>query len=72
MSDKHVTFQDEGQEISPENDNWYDAEIDPESDTTYGKVVKSVGHNGRVLELGCATGYMSRVFRNRCCQVVAI
>src|SRR3990172_4331800 len=51
---------------------WYDAEIDPDSDTTPGKVVRLVGTNKRVLELGCATGYMSRVLRDRGCQVVAV
>jgi GT2 family glycosyltransferase/2-polyprenyl-3-methyl-5-hydroxy-6-metoxy-1,4-benzoquinol methylase len=50
----------------------YDAEIDVNSDSTHAKVVRLVGTGERVLELGCATGYMSRVFRDRGCQVVAV
>ena len=51
----------------------YDVDdIDIESDSTHARVVRLVGTGKRVLELGCATGYMSRVFRNRGCQVVAV
>jgi len=50
----------------------YDFDIDPDSDTTHARVVRLVGSGKRVLELGPATGYMSRVFRDRGCQVVAI
>jgi 2-polyprenyl-3-methyl-5-hydroxy-6-metoxy-1,4-benzoquinol methylase len=50
----------------------YDCEIDVNSDSTHAKVVRLVGTDKRVLELGCATGYMSRVFRDRECQVVAV
>src|SRR5262249_23477067 len=50
----------------------YDVEIDVSADSTHAKVVRLVGSNKRVLELGCATGYMSRVLRERGCQVVAV
>lgn len=48
------------------------ATIDLESDSTHARVVRLVGTGKRVLELGCATGYMSQVFRDRGCQVVAV
>ncbi|HEX8754585.1 MAG TPA: class I SAM-dependent methyltransferase [Solirubrobacterales bacterium] len=51
----------------------YDFEkIDLASDSVHADVVRLVGENKRVLELGPATGYMSRVFRERGCSVVGI
>ncbi len=50
----------------------YDYEIDVDSESTQAKVVRLVGTNKRVLEVGCATGYMSRVLRDHGCQVVGI
>lgn len=50
----------------------YELPIDLNSQSTHGRVVRLVGENKRVLELGCATGYMSRVLRQRGCQVVGI
>src|SRR2546429_8213358 len=50
----------------------YDFDIDMASRSTHARVVRMVGKGKRVLELGCATGYMSRVFRDRGCRVVAI
>ncbi|MBI4320004.1 MAG: glycosyltransferase [Chloroflexi bacterium] len=50
----------------------YETEIDVDSDSVHAKVVRLVGVGKRVLELGCSTGYMSRVLRDRGCQVVAV
>src|SRR5882672_1081462 len=47
-------------------------EIDLESKSVHADVVKLVGTSKRVLELGPATGYMSRVFNERGCSVVGI
>lgn len=46
--------------------------IDLESGSTHADVVKLVGEGRRVLELGPATGYMSRMFVARGCTVVGI
>jgi 2-polyprenyl-3-methyl-5-hydroxy-6-metoxy-1,4-benzoquinol methylase len=50
----------------------YDLEIDVDSDSHQARIVRLVGTGKRVLELGCATGYMSRALRDRRCQVVAV
>jgi 2-polyprenyl-3-methyl-5-hydroxy-6-metoxy-1,4-benzoquinol methylase len=46
--------------------------IDLESGSTHADVVLLVGADKRVLELGPATGYMSRAFKDRNCTVVGI
>jgi 2-polyprenyl-3-methyl-5-hydroxy-6-metoxy-1,4-benzoquinol methylase len=51
----------------------YDFEdIDLESGSVHADVVLLAGEDSRVLELGPATGYMSRVLRERGCTVVGI
>jgi 2-polyprenyl-3-methyl-5-hydroxy-6-metoxy-1,4-benzoquinol methylase len=51
----------------------YDFEqIDLESDGVHADVVRLVGSDQRVLELGPATGYMSNAFVERGCTVVGI
>jgi O-antigen biosynthesis protein len=47
-------------------------EIDLESTSVHADIVRLVGEDARVLELGPATGYMSRVFAERGCKVVGI
>jgi O-antigen biosynthesis protein len=47
-------------------------EIDLASDSVHADVVRLVGADKRVLELGPATGYMTRVLRERGCTVVGI
>jgi 2-polyprenyl-3-methyl-5-hydroxy-6-metoxy-1,4-benzoquinol methylase/predicted nucleic acid-binding Zn-ribbon protein len=42
------------------------------SQSTQAKVVRLVGQGKRVLEIGCATGYMSRALRDQGCSVVAV
>jgi 2-polyprenyl-3-methyl-5-hydroxy-6-metoxy-1,4-benzoquinol methylase len=46
--------------------------IDIESGSVHADVVRLVGDASRVLELGPATGYMSRAFTDRGCTVVGI
>jgi 2-polyprenyl-3-methyl-5-hydroxy-6-metoxy-1,4-benzoquinol methylase len=50
----------------------YDLEVDVNSNSHQARIVRLVGTGKRVLELGCATGYMSRVLRDRRCQIVAV
>lgn len=51
----------------------YDFErIDLDSESVHADIVKLVGENARVLELGPATGYMSKVLADRGCTVVGI
>jgi len=55
------------------SDSRYDFdEVDVESGSVHADVVRLVGKNARVLELGPATGYMSRAFVGQGCSVVAI
>ncbi len=50
----------------------YEAAIDPDSNSTHARVLRLVGEGTRVLELGCATGYMARALTARGCQVVGV
>lgn len=50
----------------------YSYPIDLDSDSTAARVIRQVGWNKRVLELGCAAGHMARVLRERGCQVVGV
>ncbi len=50
----------------------YDYEIDPDSDTSHARVLRLVGEGKRVLELGCATGYMSKILQSQGCEVVGV
>jgi 2-polyprenyl-3-methyl-5-hydroxy-6-metoxy-1,4-benzoquinol methylase len=50
----------------------YEQPVDLTSDSSQARVVRLVGQNKDVLELGCSTGYMSRVLRERGCRVVAV
>jgi 2-polyprenyl-3-methyl-5-hydroxy-6-metoxy-1,4-benzoquinol methylase len=50
----------------------YQVEIDVDSDTTHATIIRLAGKNKRVLELGCGPGHMSRILRERGCNVTAI
>jgi 2-polyprenyl-3-methyl-5-hydroxy-6-metoxy-1,4-benzoquinol methylase len=50
----------------------YDLDVDVNSNSHQARILRLIGPGKRVLELGCATGYMSRVMRDRRCQVVAV
>jgi len=50
----------------------YDYDFDVHAQSVAGRVVRLVGRDLRVLELGCASGHMSRVFQSRGCRVTGI
>jgi 2-polyprenyl-3-methyl-5-hydroxy-6-metoxy-1,4-benzoquinol methylase len=51
----------------------YDTTVDPEAENnTHAYLLSMVGYNKSVLELGCATGYLSRAMAERGCSVVGI
>jgi 2-polyprenyl-3-methyl-5-hydroxy-6-metoxy-1,4-benzoquinol methylase len=50
----------------------YDFDITLESESTHARVVRMVGADRRVLELGPAAGYMTKAFADNGCRVVGI
>lgn len=50
----------------------YERSIDVDTDSTHARVVRLVGTDQRVLELGPAAGHMTRVLRERGCTVVGV
>src|ERR671930_1978651 len=50
----------------------YALELDPSVRTNHTLMLELIGHNKRVLECGCATGYMSRVLAERGCRVTGV
>ena len=50
----------------------YERAIDVDTESTHARVVRLVGTDQRVLELGPAAGHMTRVLRDRGCSVVGI
>lgn len=50
----------------------YDTETDLSAETPHTKMLRLVGTNQRVLDLGCATGQLAKVLRERGCDVVGI
>src|ERR1700733_7199267 len=47
--------------------------VDPDAENnTHAYALAMVGHNKSVLEVGCATGYMTRAMVERGCTVVGI
>jgi 2-polyprenyl-3-methyl-5-hydroxy-6-metoxy-1,4-benzoquinol methylase len=59
-------------EGAPAGASRYEREIDLASDSTHACVIRLVGSGKHVLELGCSTGYMTRVLRDQGCRVVAV
>jgi GT2 family glycosyltransferase/2-polyprenyl-3-methyl-5-hydroxy-6-metoxy-1,4-benzoquinol methylase/glycosyltransferase involved in cell wall biosynthesis len=59
-------------EPAPAGAERYEQEIDVDSDSTHARVVRLAGINKTVLELGCATGSMSRALHNRGCRVTGV
>jgi hypothetical protein len=47
--------------LPPDMADLYDYEIDLNADTTHSRVIRLTGYGKKVLEGGCATGYVSRV-----------
>src|SRR5215831_12325533 len=50
----------------------YEIAIDMNSESTHATIIRLVGTGKRVLELGCSAGHVSRVLRDRSCEVVGI
>lgn len=50
----------------------YDYEFDTNADSIAARVVRLVGYDKRVLELGCSSGHMAQVFCSHGCQVVGL
>ncbi|MEW6727928.1 MAG: class I SAM-dependent methyltransferase [Pseudomonadota bacterium] len=56
----------------PHRPDHYDYAIDPQGDSTPNKVLRWVGQNKKVLELGTAAGVMTRALRAQGCTVTGI
>jgi 2-polyprenyl-3-methyl-5-hydroxy-6-metoxy-1,4-benzoquinol methylase len=69
---EHTTLGGEEQTGEPSPGGLYERQIDLDSESTHARVVRLVGTDRRVLELGPASGHMSRVLRDRGCSVVGI
>ena len=50
----------------------YVLDLDPSVRTNHTLMLDLIGHNKRVMECGCATGYMSRVLADRGCRVTGV
>ncbi|HEY2944035.1 MAG TPA: class I SAM-dependent methyltransferase [Vicinamibacteria bacterium] len=50
----------------------YDLQIDLSRDSAHTRAIRLVGGGKLVLELGCATGYVSRILTERGCRVVGV
>jgi O-antigen biosynthesis protein len=59
--------------LKPMGASKYQSEINLENkNNSHTLIVEMVGGNKRVLEVGCASGYMSRVLSERACSVVGL
>ena len=50
----------------------YDVAIDPATETSHTRVLRLVGHDVRVLDLGCATGKLAELLHAQGCTVVGV
>lgn len=54
------------------NASHYDYAIDPKGNSTANKILKWIGHNQHVLELGTAAGVMTRAIKAQGCTVTGV
>jgi len=50
----------------------YDTDVDPASETSHAQMLRLVGSNKRVLDVGCASGYLARCLREQGCRVSGV
>lgn len=50
----------------------YETDVDPASNTSHALMLRLVGANKRVLDVGCATGYLARALREQGCTVSGV
>lgn len=68
-----ASSEDSPADVQPAEQTYrYELAIDVDSDSTHARVIRLVGTDRRVLELGPAAGHMTRVLRDRGCSVVSI
>jgi 2-polyprenyl-3-methyl-5-hydroxy-6-metoxy-1,4-benzoquinol methylase len=58
--------------FNPKQKSYVAPSGEPEPDSSYAIVLSMVGSGKRVLEFGCATGYLSGLLRRRNCRVTGI
>jgi 2-polyprenyl-3-methyl-5-hydroxy-6-metoxy-1,4-benzoquinol methylase len=56
----------------PDSAMKYDVAIDPTAETSHTRVVRLVGHDMRVLDLGCATGKLAELLSAQGCAVTGV
>jgi O-antigen biosynthesis protein len=50
----------------------YDTDVDPASNTSHALMLRLVGANKRVLDVGCASGYLARALGEQGCRVSGV
>jgi O-antigen biosynthesis protein len=50
----------------------YDTDVDPASNTSHALMLRLVGNNKWVLDVGCASGYLARALREQGCRVSGV
>jgi 2-polyprenyl-3-methyl-5-hydroxy-6-metoxy-1,4-benzoquinol methylase len=58
--------------VTPTPEFRYDVDVDVDADTSHAIAIRLAGWNKRVLDVGCATGYVAAALADRGCDVVGI
>jgi 2-polyprenyl-3-methyl-5-hydroxy-6-metoxy-1,4-benzoquinol methylase len=59
-------------EGSPMSASKYDTDVDPDSNSSHALMLRLVGANKKVLDVGCASGYLARALGERGCRVSGV